>query len=102
MPRLSKAHMTDKESYDLALAEADKERLTLLTKPLEGTFHFRQVTKPTLQGHSHTKKLWALFHKQYPLGDRLPAEIVPGAELPSHGPCFPLYCNLLLTLKRYY
>ncbi|KAJ7321977.1 hypothetical protein DFH08DRAFT_1030706 [Mycena albidolilacea] len=62
MPRLSKPRMTDEESYDLALAEADEERLTLLTKPLEGTFHFS-----------------------------LPAEIVPGAELPSHGACFPSY-----------
>ncbi|KAJ7333370.1 hypothetical protein DFH08DRAFT_966201 [Mycena albidolilacea] len=77
MPRLSKPRITNKESYDLALAEADKERLTLLTKSLEGTFHFRQLTKPTLEGHSRTKKLWALFHKRHPLCDNLPAEMVP-------------------------
>jgi hypothetical protein len=43
-----------------------------------------------------------LFHKRHPLCDSLPAEIVPGAELPSHGTCFPSYCNLLLTLNRYH
>jgi hypothetical protein len=91
--------MTDEESYDLALAEADED---LLTKSLEGTFHFRQVAKPTLLGHARTKKLWALFYKRHPLCDSLPAEIVPGAELPSHGACFPLYCNLLLMLNRYH
>ncbi|KAJ7176267.1 hypothetical protein C8R43DRAFT_1197899 [Mycena crocata] len=75
MPRLSKPRLTDAESYALALAEADDATLTALTISLEDTFHYKQLVKPTLEGHERTKKL-SFLELKWSLPARITKEFI--------------------------
>ncbi|KAJ7441082.1 hypothetical protein FB451DRAFT_1377387 [Mycena latifolia] len=85
MGRLSKARITDQESAAQRLAEADDATRAAMTVSLAGTFHYKKLAQPTLESHNRTKKLWHLFVDSRPDKDTLPAEIVPGAQLPDYG-----------------
>ncbi|KAJ7108591.1 hypothetical protein C8R44DRAFT_884651 [Mycena epipterygia] len=85
MARLSKPRISDEESAEQRLAEADPATRGAMSTSLVGTYQFRKLVRPTFLSHERTKKLWALFVSKHPDKDTLPAEIVPGVKLPEPG-----------------
>ncbi|KAJ7685840.1 hypothetical protein B0H17DRAFT_1137322 [Mycena rosella] len=82
IPRLSGPRLSEEQLFTQRLAEADATTQEAMTVSLEGTYQFKKLVRPTLEGHERTKKLWALFVKNHREKDTLPA-IVIGAQLPS-------------------